>query len=213
MRDIHSHNDSLSRRIADFFVPSWLGIVAYLLAATYLLAAMNYKLFMELLVRGTSYTGIENLIAHDELSVVLYRLNDSLATATVMFFWLVVGALIHSLIWFFQNMLHDLHDDLTINQVVAPRVTKSTHWQSTFSRYMAFFATLFSLIGFFVLFVMFTLPQFANQAVLWVLDRNDPILYLKMLAAIVSVALCLYLIVILFKIFRYSAAVINEARS
>lgn len=211
MKVIYSYNESLSKRLVNFLKPSVEEVFLHFLLAFILLASFNYKVFVELITTDNGLKNLESLALADNLTVVLYRANASLGTVTVFVFWLVVGAIMYAVVWFVQSLYSDLHEDIEGSNAVNVSHDKESYWQSAGSKYIAFFSILIGSAGFLYFVLTILVPFFSKQAVLVLTAPSDVMSYVRLVLAIVTIAICFYLGRILLHIIRYSVGTFGAA--
>lgn len=203
----YSHNESTFGQAKDFLIPSKEEVILYLTIAVVILAALNYRVFIELFTRGSGLEAVDSQALMDEnLTLIIYQANLGLGTATVSAFWMIVGSISYAFVWLARSLALQAREDNASLDDVAPEAHRKGHKHRIISRYTAFFAALVGLAGFLGLFIGWILPSLSKKAVLWATVSTEYGSFLWLIGAVLGVALSLYILKLLLRTFGYMMA-------
>jgi hypothetical protein len=203
MKTLLSYNEEESENIIQFLMPSWLEFFFYILLTFVVLLAVNYQFFIGVLKGGSSVNSlIEESIRENQLILALDS-SHTFATVTLLLFWMAVGAISYSFIWFFQQSIMTVYDDIDHSHDVAPRTFRERYWESVASKYIAFFAVMLGMAAFIYVMAYMVLPK-ASRIMFHILSSDttwvDGVL---MLFVIVIIAVLIRFLYLLGHIFHY----------
>jgi len=162
-KQIESYNSHLAHSVKNFFPPSWLEAVIYLLCSGALLGLLNYRAFTNSIGTnsGLSQTTLDTYL-HDKLGDSTDFLSRLLqGRVSSILFWAFLGSIIYMFIWVIQNVIINVENDMQASEFVGVKnetSRKQAYWHTVISSKIFFVCSLLSLIIYFVLFVEFLLP-------------------------------------------------------
>lgn len=208
MEIIYSQNQSRTSRAVSFLKPSLLEAVSFITLAFFVLLALNYRVFTNVILDGATFEQSVVLIVHDDMLDILQQINQTFGAITVFAFWMMVGGVAYAVVWLVEHAAVDIYDDVEGSKAIAPGDYKIQYWDSVRAKYLAFIAISISTVGLVSLFMAFFMPALADQVIEVSLDPSNPIVYVKAVAAVLIAAIGLYSSMILFRILRYITAVV-----
>lgn len=207
MRTLFSYNEMTKQGFWRFVVPSRIESACYVLVAFAVLLASNYQSLVDAFWgSGTFRDSIQQSVRQNRMILALDT-SHTAATVTLVGFWMVVGAISYSFIWFFQQSIMTVYDDVEHSHDVVPKTVQERYWGSVAAKYVAFFTVMFGMVAFGYITLFVVLPK-ASRVMLLLLGDTVTFWQVLIFGMVLLVLACLlYVLVLLLRIFHYLLAV------
>lgn len=193
---------SLRRKLLDYFLPSTIEAVLYVALALFLLIVSRAPTIISLLSGGQVPEPNQQLVS-DNMTVVINQLTHGLGQITIFCFWTFLGCFIYSLYWFIYTLLHNLHQHRQTSKNIADQAARRDYWQTAVSNQLAFVSIVLTIPGYIFFFLLEPWPVASRVALLRAANFNWYNL-LTALFIVLGIALKLYVLHILVRIFKYA---------
>lgn len=201
-----SDNETKNQSIRAFLLPQKVEVLLYLTIAVVLLAIINYRAIMELVLNGSGVVSLDGLVFNDAITVAIYRAYEGLGSLSVLLLWMCIGSVVYAFGWFFRSITLSVRTDIVTTQSFST-TTSQPHSHSTLSKYSALFASLFGILGYVFFLLNSLLPRFSTWTFAWYTNESGSLLLLPL--AVICTALGLYVLKLLFRIVRYTIQTIS----
>lgn len=197
---IESYNSHLAHSVRNFFPPSWLEFLIYLLSSAILLCLMNYHVF-------TSSIGLNSGISQDNLNGYLHdKITHSTdfiskllqGRAGSLVFWAFLGSIIYMIVWVVQNLIINLENDVQASGFVGIKgqeSKKQAYWHSVISSKIFFICAVIAAISYSITLFNFLLPVVSHVFGLAIVNFQSIRSTLSIMLALLITVLLLYLFV------------------
>ncbi len=193
------YNYSSSNQVKDFLMPSWVDVITYIFLSAVFLTAINGIRLWHTFFSGTpAGQGNQDLLQSASSSPILSLAGD----ATVILFWVAVGSLIYMIIWLTQNSLSEIKHEIG-GQMVSGDNVKRNYLNSVAAHYMFFTALTVVTLSciYFLIAVILPLINAAFYGTIITFSQYDPINILSGFAAVVLMAIILYVFKLLIQVY------------
>jgi hypothetical protein len=195
--------ENQEKRFLNFIVPSWVDVITYIVLSCLLLFALNASKLWHAFVdkQANAYDTVGS--SYTMLNFDNNRLMSFAGDFSVLLFWLAVGSLVYVTIWLTQNSLSEVKHEIGEGQMVSGDMVKRNYLHSLIAHYIFFCAlTLLTLISFyFVAGFIFPIVNAAFYGTIITFQQFDVLNIVSGVAAILLLAVILYLLKLLVQIY------------
>lgn len=194
--------------IQTFFIPSKAEGALYITYAAILLAIINYRAIIQIVLNGSGVANFDSLVFSDSMTVAVYRTYEGLGTLSVMMLWGFVGGTIFALTWFFRSMSLSVREDIEAIHDLEDSTSKSRYVHSSIAKYIALFFSTVGIIIYILVLLNSLLPLFSRWVFSW---YGSPSVQNWLMAplAIFSLGLALYTLKLLVGVAKYTLRTIS----
>lgn len=195
-----SYNSHLAHSVKNFFPPSWLEILIYLVSSGILLSLLNYKVF-------TNSLGQSSGVSQDTLNSYLHsNVANSVDFFGKLFqgrsgslvFWAFIGSIIYMAVWVVQNLFINIENDVHASEFVGLKDhedKRHAYWNSVLSSKVFFVSSLLAIITYAIGLFNFLFPVTSRVYGL-AISKFEPVKSIvSILLAIVAAAFLVYILV------------------
>jgi hypothetical protein len=201
--DLNTGSQMSSHKLRDFFMPSWAGVVLYLLLSAIILLALNAGSIISWL--SYSYIGSPEKLKTN-FTTFSNGFSDSFSSALggrlgQIMLWAFVGALAYLALWLARNVFNSFENDVISDSYIHPSTySHASYWTSSLSVKLFLASTVIITVGYFFIAIRAVLPAIAALAGSAVYNFEPSTSVAYIISAVAGTAMVLYFGFILLKL-------------
>lgn len=197
MKKIQSHNSQYLSSLKELLFPSPVQAFLYLLTSSLALSVFNARAFWSYLSSDPvgKKTAASLFINGSQAGGSIWT-KISQGRISLIIFWVIVGAIIYTVVWFLKNIFINIQNDIIADAFVHPKsYNRARYWESVLIRKVYFGGATVVLLGYIYAAVKL-LPLFSSMFFAAIYNFG-PVNLVSLISVVVVLSLLLHLFVVL----------------
>lgn len=149
MLEIKSHNSSPTQAFRSLLVPSLTEALLYLFISMLLLALLKAQAIWHWVTGNLATSSSSSIPAAHPSAIHSFWTFISQGRLPQILFWITVGIVVYSLIWFAWNIINNVRNDIVAADYVHPRsYNRKGYWESVLARKAVFVISVIVLFSY-----------------------------------------------------------------
>ena len=204
MDELESHSSDRTSALRQFFTPTWVDIILYILIGGVWLTLLNFHtIWTRNDTAAVSPSALSQLLGQKFSSLGAFLGLPLFGKISLLLFWAFIGCVAYMLLWLVQYGLITLHEDIAETTYIHPgSFSESGYWRSVIAHNIFLVCAIFVSIAYAAGAIKIFFPLLAKVFIVGLFDFPHAGAIFDIILSLLISGLVVYVAVILWRILR-----------